>query len=218
MISVIGGSEEMTEYEIDGYSIIKKIFQDYGSEDISLSFNGGKDCTVIAYMIKKVKEELGIRTPTKSLYIKCRSPFKEVDDFVDSSAKYFNLDIETKELSMKQALEEFINQNKKIKVIIIGTRESDPNGTNLGIYSPTDKDWPCILRVHPILHWNYHQIWEFILKENIPYCNLYDIGYTSLGSTFNTHQNPKLYDEERKEYRRAHELREAKDERSGRYS
>ncbi|TIB96618.1 adenine nucleotide alpha hydrolases-like protein [Wallemia mellicola] len=202
MISVIGGSEEMTEYEKNGYSIIKKIFQDYASEEISLSFNGGKDCTVIAYMIKKVKEELGIRTATKSLYIKCRSPFKEVDNFVDSSAKYFNLDIETKELSMKQSLEEFINQNKKIKVIIIGTH----------------KDWPCILRVHPILHWNYHQIWEFILKENIPYCNLYDIGYTSLGSTFNTHQNPQLYDEERKEYRRAHELIEAKDERSGRYS
>ncbi|TIB69690.1 adenine nucleotide alpha hydrolases-like protein [Wallemia mellicola] len=201
MISVIGGSEEMTEYEKNGYSIIKKIFQDYASEEISLSFNGGKDCTVIAYMIKKVKEELGIRTATKN-----------------SSAKYFNLDIETKELSMKQSLEEFITQNKKIKVIIIGTRESDPNGTNLEIYSPTDKDWPCILRVHPILHWNYHQIWEFILKENIPYCNLYDIGYTSLGSTFNTHQNPQLYDEERKEYRRAHELIEAKDERSGRYS
>src|SRR3712207_6305034 len=33
---------------------------------------------------------------------------------------------------------------------------------------------------------------QFIRYLNIPYCSLYDRGYTSLGGTTDTHPNPKL--------------------------
>lgn len=33
---------------------------------------------------------------------------------------------------------------------------------------------------------------QFIRYLNIPYCSLYDLGYTSLGGTTDTHPNPKL--------------------------
>lgn len=56
----------------------------------------------------------------------------------------------------------------------------------------TDNGWPDFLRVHAILHWNYHEIWEYIRQENVPYCKLYDEGYTSLGDKSNTRPNPRL--------------------------
>ena len=52
---------------------------------------------------------------------------------------------------------------------------------------------------------------------DIPYCELYDQGYTSLGGTTDTHPNPKLAAEGRGGmFRPAYELVEDEDERLGR--
>ncbi len=48
------------------------------------------------------------------------------------------------------------------------------------------------MRINPILEWNYKIVWEYLLQHELPYCKLYDKGYTSLGATNNTLQNPLL--------------------------
>lgn len=35
--------------------------------------------------------------------------------------------------------------------------------------------------VNPIIEWSDSDVWEFIRAENIPYCGLYDDGFTRLG-------------------------------------
>lgn len=208
----------------ESIKLIEKVYKEFNSEDISLSFNGGKDCTVLASIINQVKQKFSINAPIKSLYIRCPDSFTEVDQFVDDSKDLFNLDIYTSNKSMKDGLNDFMSKNKNIKVIFIGTRSTDPNGHNLDPSSYTDNDWPRILRVHPILHCSYHQVWQYLLSHNIPYCSLYDQGYTSLGSVHNTHRNPHLErlddnsDDNDIKYSPAHTLTDDKLERSGRFS
>ena len=75
------------------------------------------------------------------------------------------------------------------------------------------------MRVNPILSWNYEDVWAFIRSLNIPYCILYDRGYTSLGSRQTTVPNPELQliDENGKiSYSPAYTLKKNSSERSGR--
>lgn len=70
-------------------------------------------------------------------------------------------------------------------------------------------------RVNPILTWDYGLVWSFLRAFDLPYCSLYDAGYTSLGTLDDTKPNPALSDGAGG-YRPAYELSDYSLERAGR--
>ncbi|KAL7539266.1 hypothetical protein ACHAXR_009133 [Thalassiosira sp. AJA248-18] len=100
---------------------------------------------------------------------------------------------------------------------VLGTRKDDPNAGSQGIYAPSSHYMPPFLRVNPILDWTYGHVWHFLRFFELPYCSLYDDGYTSLGTVKNTLPCPALRkDGENEEYWPAYMLREWGLERAGR--
>lgn len=118
------------------------------------------------------------------------------------------------------------DKGNAVQAILVGTRAGDPYSDTLDYFTPTDGDWPELMRVHPVLHWTYDDVWEFLRSPHlsldgkmggVEWCNLYDYGYTSLGSTFNTEPNPELKDDSRASgWKPAWELKNAASERAGR--
>ena len=146
---------------------------------------------------------------------------------------------------MKVAFEDYLKEKPNVKAILVGTRRTDPHGSDLTHFDETDRGWPSFMRVHPVIDWHYAEIWtvcssshivwlkpfeliasrQFIRHLDIPYCPLYDKGYTSLGGTTDTHPNPALRNktdgqgnESPTVYRPAYELIEDDEERLGRES
>jgi len=103
---------------------------------------------------------------------------------------------------------------------VLGTRKNDPNAGSQGIYAPSSHYMPPFLRVNPILDWTYGNVWYFLRLFNLPYCCLYDEGYTSLGTVKDTLPCPALKKENsdgnEEEYWPAYMLKDWDLERAGR--
>ncbi|KAF5392821.1 hypothetical protein D9757_000829 [Collybiopsis confluens] len=207
-----------------------------GVNNVSISFNGGKDCTVLLHLfagaLGRRRSEAECSSPIPAIYIAVPSSFPVLEEFIQDAAEAYNLDLfncrppqeDTIETvvtpaaskitrgtdyihplprpkgvgkakggeGMRQALELYKNEFPDISGILIGTRRTDPHGNKISFRCPTDEGWPEFDRVNPIINWSYANVWTFLRQLNIPYCKLYDEGYTSLGSTYNTFPNPAL--------------------------
>ncbi|RDL30771.1 uncharacterized protein BP5553_10116 [Venustampulla echinocandica] len=206
--------------------VIGTALEQYSLEEISLSYNGGKDCLVLlilllASLAKCPKRPLP--SALQSVYIISQHAFSEVDHFVDHSVTTYGLDLSRFAMPMKEAFSLYLNERPEVKAILVGTRRTDPHGQDLTHFDKTDHGWPAFMRVHPVIDWHYAEIWAFIRHLEIPYCVLYDRGYTSLGGTTDTHPNPALKAETGDDndgtaatFRPAYELIEDKAERLGR--
>ncbi|KII91483.1 hypothetical protein PLICRDRAFT_173326 [Plicaturopsis crispa FD-325 SS-3] len=220
----------------EALDVIDQGLDSHGQENVSISFNGGKDCTVLLHLFAGA---LARRlAPTESMnaipaiYIPTPSPFPALETFIEESAVTYNLDLfhptapsqpplpvesvptpgaSSNPLNgdagalanhavgkskggegMRRALEVYKQRFPHIRAILIGTRRADPHGAALSHRNMTDPDWPQFERINPIINWSYTDVWTFLRKLRVPYCHLYDEGYTSMGATYNTFPNPAL--------------------------
>ncbi|BEI90161.1 uncharacterized protein CcaverHIS019_0302310 [Cutaneotrichosporon cavernicola] len=153
--------------------------------------------------------------PIRSVYFTAPNPFPALETFVIDSATRYGLDLWRFGGGMKSALSEYLGcgGGKDVRAILLGTRQGDPNG-NVAVLAATDPSWPQVLRVHPVLDWTYTEVWQFLRELGVPWCSLYDEGFTSLGSTHNTAPNPLLKTDAG--YEPAWKLQDPSQERAGR--
>lgn len=213
--------------------IIEEALERYSLDELSLSYNGGKDCLVLLILYLYGLHEHSVKTSTplptrlQSVYIVSPHPFTQVETFVDSSTKTYHLDLAHYAKPMREAFEDYLQDKSQVRAIFVGTRRTDPHGATLKYFDPTDRGWPSFTRIHPVIDWHYAEVWTFIRHLDIPYCSLYDLGYTSLGGTTDTHPNPVLKADPEtsahgkdevsvREYRPAYELVDDDEERLGR--
>ncbi|KAG4101825.1 hypothetical protein H8356DRAFT_1654586 [Neocallimastix lanati (nom. inval.)] len=208
--------------------IIDEAYERYGV--FGFSFNGGKDCTVLLHLLTAGLYRYAVRHPEiispnedlpkiPTVYIMNSFPFPEIDDYIKEANDLYDLDIISISEPMKEALKIFLDKIPEMKAISVGVRSTDPYSEHLQPFTPTDKGWPDFMRVLPILNWDYNDIWTFLLRLNVPYCCLYEQGYTSLGGTNNTIKNPALKietDTGEEKYEPAYKLKDGSLERMGR--
>ena len=185
-----------------------------------MSFNGGKDCTVMLDLFSRIAKR-----PFLACCVVCEESFPEVESFVDECpARYssrsgsnqrYPVELVRYRGDLKTAFARFLLSYPNIKAIMIGVRRSDPHCEHLQELEQTDNGWPVFMRLHPILEWSYADVWQYIRSRGIPYCPLYDRGYTSIGPVSLTVPNPHLK-ALGNSYEPAHKLADESLERAGR--
>jgi len=197
--------------------VIEQALSLYSLDGVALSFNGGKDCCVLLHLLHLVLSKYSSLNRLKIVYFLHENTFPEVDIFVKKCSEFYGVNIDFLPAPIISSLTEYV-KSRNTKAIFMGTRSTDPRASNLREFtrSDTQHGWPDVMRCNPILFWNYEDIWKFIRAMNVPYCELYDKGYTSIGCTTDTIPNPAL--ETNKGYDPAYKLLDGSKERAGRLS
>jgi len=195
----------------ESLGILRQALVRFSSESIALSFNGGKDCQVVLFLYLYIQAD----HPIPTIYVPPDHSFPQVDEFVDECVSKYHLGLVKKRVLIKQAFAEYLEQHKPIQAVLVGTRRNDPHAKDLQHFQHTDHGWPPFMRIHPIINWQYSEIWQFLRFFQIPYCPLYDQGYTSLNSTTDTIPNPSLQLQDGS-YLAAYLLKDQAEERLGR--
>lgn len=173
----------------------------------AIFFNGGKDSVVMLDLIKRAYDD-NLQIPI--IFVEKSDEFPEMLEFIEG----LELNI-TKVKDMKESIKELVEKDN-ITHIFTGIRHNDPYGSKTNMIQKTDKDWPQVYLVNPLINWEYHDIWYYIFDRDLEYCKLYDQGYTSLGQIGNTFKNSLLFDHDNKKYHEAYKLKDGKYERYGR--
>ena len=178
--------------QLDQYSTLHQL---------CISFNGGKDCTVLLHALVTLLYYRRRSQPfdlLNLLLIKTTEPFPEQDAFIRRISTYFRCRLITyRSTDLKSALWHVKRDQTGLNGIFMGVRRSDLPEQIRDKLQPVqvtdvDRDWPEFTRISPLLDWTYSDIWNYILELDVPYCALYDRGYTSIGDPHNTIPNPSL--------------------------
>lgn len=233
--------------------LLHRTLELYRHSDVSLSFNGGKDSTVLLHLMRialhpeldlsflaQQQQALSVRQHEQSLppqqqqhkqqvrnapklqeqqhqtdghgaqaqsstepvgqglerlssfYFEREDDFPEVRAFVKDQDKTYGLNVHyLKNPDFKAGLEDYLEE-ARTAAIVLGTRRGDPNAEGQEYFCPSSAGWPPFMRINPILDWSYVDVWGFLRHCQLPYCCLYDQGYTSLGGVHNTLPNSAL--------------------------
>jgi len=186
----------------------------YGSRHVLGSFNGGKDACVILELMRAAhahahRHNDGTTTPVRPrvVYWDKEGEFPEVLQFVQDNVERYDLDMIcfAQGISFADGLRLLVEHTDDSTTSVgsaatttplafcLGTRSSDPNAHGQGIWEPSSASFmPPFMRVNPILQWDYGLVWQLLRSYPIPLCDLYEQGYTSLGTVHDTLRNPAL--------------------------
>jgi len=183
-----GDRDEDEEYEArlaEARAVIRQAVDEFGLEALGMSYNGGKDSVVMLYLILEVLGEAGLRRLRYNFQFAEENSFPEMTAFIARSAADVGLELHTLHCAdFRSGLQAVADRG--VRAVFMGTRKTDPDGRYLRHLTPCSPGWPPLVRVCPILGWSYHQVWRYIHENGVPYCSLYDRGYTSIGTQANT--------------------------------
>ncbi|CAF0816051.1 unnamed protein product [Didymodactylos carnosus] len=204
-------------------NVLNECLHRYDPSQITVGFNGGKDCTLVlnlySYVLKRRYSSSSSPPKLRALFIRNHQQFEVMDSFIHDCVQKYNIDLITIDGRFREALSKLKVIDPQIQCVIMGSRKTDPNSSTLNDFSPTDSDWPSYMRCNPILHYTYKDVWTFLRLFQISYCSIYDEGFTSLGNKDVTVKNIKLkYQTENgvEQYKPAYMLDDEVSERDGR--
>lgn len=181
----------------DAIGVLKWAYRQFG-DDLTYACSFGAEGIVLIDLISKVKKDANI------VFLDTHLHFKETYDLIERvKAKYPDLRIKLAEpeLSLGEQAKEYgerlwerdpdlcckLRKNKPLKKVLSQSkawlsglrREQSPTRASVQ-YVNKDEKFQSI-KICPLIHWTWDEIWQYIKLFELPYNILHDQHYPSIG-------------------------------------
>nr|BAN65568.1 phosphoadenosine phosphosulfate reductase family domain containing protein [Babesia bovis] len=193
-----GDSDRLVSLIERSLKLLWQSYSDLGYGNVYVSFNGGKDSVAILHLHRLAtlwnpQSKLSASgSPLNVVFFKDPDErlFSDINDFILKTGTKYNFSVSVIEGPWNKGIPRLSSGSKK--GYILGCRDSDFAKGSLSEVEEGCVDGIKFHRIHPILHWGYGDVWNFLRLFSLEYCSLYDVGYTSIGGTEDTVANPYL--------------------------
>ena len=208
---------DQSDKEAEALRVVKEALAKYGAGGLGLAFNGGKDCTVVLALLERTLDQSELRQVDIVHFRESgQELFEEALAFIRATEERLGIKVREVEGGVRQGLWSEHRRRPEVKAWLTGRRASDPHAYLEGHFTPCSDGWPPLMRVAPLLNWSYSHVWALLAgPAGVPYCSLYDQGFTSLGSKDASARNPALRRDDGS-YQPAWMLQDGTSERHGR--
>ena len=148
------------------------------SNDIFIYFDGSINSTVLLHVMATIYEKN--YTDKQSMNCIYLEKNIKINSYVNETVKNYNLNL------LKLNRDNFIHFAKSHGniLIVIGVRKTEPNSSEIL------KSFNGVNFINPLFDWNYSDLWNVTRNLYLPYCNLYDEGFTTINDV---HGKPNPY-------------------------
>lgn len=166
-----------------GIEKARKIIKENYDPKAGIFWTGGKDSTLMLWLIREQFPDL----PNPVIFLDSGDEFPEIYQFIGELLIKWNLKLHKffynaptagdARLNKIRAIKEAID-TLKLNKIFVAIRKDECVARSV---EKTASLRPTHIRVHPLLYVTEKELWDFIKKNNVPFCSLYNKGYRSLG-------------------------------------
>ena len=184
----------------DTLSFYRRVLAIFPPHEVCVSFNGGKDaCAMLFLLLHALRTGDDASSPPQSdrdllgdvalVHFDPSADFPEVSALLEQVAGALGVSLRVFP-AMRAGVEVLVGEGRRL--FFLGTRRGDPYTEDGASLQTSSASWPAFVRAHPLFEWSYRQVWAFLRGTGLPYCALYDKGYTSIGTRFDTVPNEAL--------------------------
>jgi phosphoadenosine phosphosulfate reductase len=174
------------------------LLEEHGPGNTWIAWTGGKDSTVVLSLWMEVLADRAPGERPRAMSIDTGYKFPEVTAFREDLARRWGVEVRVVrpevDLSTFPVAEMKVHCCGKLKIEPLKKAIEELGATALATGVRADehasraargwrelRDDPEHVLAHPLLHWSEMDVWSYILDRDLPYCELYDQGYRSLG-------------------------------------
>ncbi|XP_044001938.1 FAD synthase-like isoform X2 [Aphidius gifuensis] len=168
---------------------IKEIFSE--PSEVAIAFDGSIESTVLIHLAHVALEQSKSSGKINAVVFRNEEFYPETDKYIEEISNRYNLQIKNLSMPLKDALENLKTlDNKNIKILLLGIKSKDKTtGIFHKLYS--DSKLPISIAC-PLIGWTSENLWALAKSLSLPYCPLYDKGFSCIGDKTTTKPDSKL--------------------------